>query len=422
MKRKTKGTLIAILFSLLAVCLLAGCKDRATMEDLFNDLNLTSKVTYYANGGEFEDRETIKVMGYRDGSRVLNLGIDEIVSSDKVTISYSEHTIIGWYEVEMQDGKPVYLDEGKGIVKLTDKAVSFDEPIDADEEWHIGMKWKEYAKINFRLVCENPEETLIVDDDTEEGTSYKHGDVIKTRSFFYGPFRETNVAQVKIKDNSHTFFAYYTDEACTQILSDEVAEQEEDLTVYAKYLTGNWSVVRTKSEFEIAYSKMGAPMSKLSAGLYLANDIDCTGVKVSPIANFQNRFKGNGHTVSNLTVEQTKIVGGQNVSLFGNIMDTAVIENVVFENLSISLKTMNNAKFNAYFAFTSLAGEAKVENVKLSGKMSIDLATEALAVNMKDDFSNSLFGGYETDEAYVTESAGKGITVEGNPDEFITIQ
>lgn len=414
--------LTGILVSLAAACLFAGCKDRATMEDLFNDLDLTSKVTYYANGGEFEDRETTKVMGYRDGSRVLNLGIDEIVSSDKVTVSYSEHTIIGWYEVEMQDGKPVYLDEGRGIVKLTDKAVSFDEPIDADEEWHIGMKWKEYAKINFKLVCENPEETLTVDDDTEEGTQYKNGDVIKTRSFFYGPFRETNVAQVKIKDNSHTFFAYYTDEACTQLLSEEVAEQEEDLTVYAKYLTGNWSVVRTKSEFEVAYAKMGAPMSKRTAGLYLANDIDCTGVKVSPVANFQNSFKGNGYTLSNLTVEQTRIVGGQTVSLFGNVMETAVIENVTFENLSINLKTMNNAAFYAYFAFTSLAGEAKAENVKLSGKMTIDLATDALVINMKDGFSNSLFGGYETDEAYVTASEGKGITVEGNPEELITIQ
>ena len=332
MKRKTKGMFILLLSAIASVCLFAGCAERLTKEDIFEKYELTSQVTYYANGGEFENRQKTKQMGYKDGSKVLNLGIDTVTSNDKVSISYTEHTIIGWYEVEMKNGEPVYLDKSKGLVKLTDKAVSFDEVINSGEEWHIGMKWKEYAKIYFELVCEEPTETITVDDETE----YANGDVVKTRSFYYKAWKEINVAPFKAEDNSHTFLSYYYDEACTQPVETEIAEQEEDLTLYAKYLTGNWSIVRNKNDFQTAFVNMGKPMGKNAAGIYLTSDIDCTGLTFSPIANFQNKFKGNGYTVSNMAVERSKINSATQVSLFGNIKESASIENVSFENITFT--------------------------------------------------------------------------------------
>ena len=411
MKRKTKGKLILLLSAIASVCLFAGCAERLTKEDIFDKYELTSQVTYYANGGEFENRQTKKQMGYKDGSRVLNLGVDVVTSDDKVSISYTEHTIIGWYEVEMKDGAPVYLDEAKGIVKLTDRAVSFDEVISSGEEWHIGMKWQEYAKIYFELVCEDPSEKIKVDDETE----YSDGDIVKTRSFYYKAWKEFGVEPFEAEDNSHTFLSYYYDEECTQPVTTEIAEQEEDLTLYAKYLTGNWSIVKNKNDFQTAFVNMGKPMGKNAAGIYLTSDIDCTGLTFAPIANFQNKFKGNGYTVSNMTVQQIKIIGGREVSTFGNIKAAAVIENVTFENLQLELSSMSNATFKAYYVFTSLDDDATISNVSVSGTMKVMTADNSYVSNLESGYTNYKFGGYTTDDEYT------GITVDytGNPEDIV---
>lgn len=411
MKRKTKGKLLLTLLAIASTCLFAGCAERLTKEDIYEKYDLTSQVTYYANGGEFENRQMTKQMGYKEGSRVLNLGVDTVTSNDKVSISYAEHTIIGWYEVEMKNGEPVYLDEEKGIVKLTDKVVSFDERIDSGEEWHIGMKWKEYAKISFKLVCEDPSERIV----GEDGKEYSNGDEVKTRSFYYKEWKEINAAPFTAKDNSHTFLSYYYDEECTQPVETEIAEQEENLTLYAKYLTGNWSIVKNKNDFQSAFVNMGKPMGKNAAGIYLASNIDCTGLTFSPIAMFQNKFNGNGYTVSNMTVEQIKIIGGRTVSTFGDIKEAAVIEDVTFENLQLELSSMQNATFEAYYVFTSVEDGATISNVSISGTMKVITADNSYVSNLEGGYTNYLFGGYATDAEYT------GITVNytGNPEEII---
>ena len=410
MKRKTKGKWILLFSAIASACLFAGCAERLTKEDIFDKYELTSQVTYYANGGEFENRQTTKQMGYKDGSRVLNLGVDVVTSNDKVSISYTEHTIIGWYEVEMKDGKPVYLDETKGIVKLTDNAVSFDEAIQSGEEWHIGMKWKEYAKIHFELVCEDPAERIAVDDKT-----YADGDIVKTRSFYYKAWKEINVEPFKADDNSHTFLSYYYDKACTQPVTTEITEQETDLTLYAKYLTGNWSIVKNKNDFQAAFVNMGKPMGKNAAGIYLTSDIDCTGLTFSPIANFQNKFKGNGYTISNMTLQEMKISAGRTVSTFGAIKSATVIENVTFENLKLELSSIRNATFKAYYVFSSLDENATINNVSVSGTMKVTTADNSYVSNLENGYTNYKFGGYTTDDEYT------GITVDytGNPEDIV---
>ena len=62
-----------------------------------------------------------------------------------------------------------------------------------------------------------------------------------------------------------------------------------------------------------------------------------------------------------------------------------------------------------YYLFNSLSASAKIENVTISGSMlmyNYD-RDDVLLTNVKEGI-NYVFGGYTTDQEYLTQSQGKG--------------
>ena len=82
---------------------------------------------------------------------------------------------------------------------------------------------------------------------------------------------------------------------------------------------------------------------------------------------------GNGHTISNVNLEQTDVTK-QIFGLFGKLGDTAVIKNLTFSNVTVTIKTgiMLNETYMGLLAGV-VSEQAQFENVKiLSSQLVID--------------------------------------------------
>ncbi len=413
MKRKLKNKLLVFFSAVLSLLILGGCKMGDSLEDVKEKYNLTAQVTYYANGGVFESGKNEKVMYYSAGSKALNIGAITPLSGS-VGITYDGYELIGWYHVSE------VLDEKTGLCELGEE-VNFSQPLQEDEEWTIAAKWRLIQGLKVVMVCEEDESVEVgsyvknnasVD---ESVTAFKNGDVIgeifydKTDKLTSSATPDTRL--FKVKDSAYTFYAYYLDEACTQEVSFPLTRGEEQLTVYAKYITGNWTFVSTVLDVNQMFSALRYGAEK---NYWICGDINCETTTVAPIVEFAGQIKGNGYTLSNLEVKET-ISAGSNFALFGDIQETAKISDLTIENITISCTFRTGFKADVYFAFRSLATGAEVANVTLQGKLTVN-GPSGYGVNNAEtdetgDYVNCLYGGFETDEAYITQTNGNGVTV-----------
>lgn len=93
MKRKWKRTFLAVLGILSSLFIFAGCKLGTTLDDLKEEYSLKAQVTYYANGGEFENKRTVKNVYYAEGQPVANIGGTEIPN---ISLTYTGYEFDCW--------------------------------------------------------------------------------------------------------------------------------------------------------------------------------------------------------------------------------------------------------------------------------------------------------------------------------------
>ncbi len=95
----------------------------------------------------------------------------------------------------------------------------------------------------------------------------------------------------------------------------------------------------------------------------LQNDIDCIGVDFVPIPNFSGTFRGNGHTVSNVSISSSSDYVGF-FSRIGNGGGPATIENLTLANIHVT---------STRYYVGLLAGKSEADvitNVTVSGTIS----------------------------------------------------
>ena len=414
MKKKLKNKLIVFFSAVLSLLIFGGCRMGDTLEDVKDKYNLTAQVTYYSNGGVFESGKSEKVMYYSAGAKALNIGV-VTPSSGSVGISYDGYELIGWYHVNE------VIDEETGLCELGEE-VDFSQALQEDEEWTVAAKWRLIQGLKIVMACEENETIEVgsyVNNNaavSEGVTSFKNGDVIG--EIYYDKTDKLTTSATpdsrlfKVKDSAYTFYAYYLDEACTQEVSFPLPRGEEQLTVYAKYITGNWTFVSTVLDVNQMFSALRYGGEK---NYWICGDINCETTTVAPIVEFAGRIKGNGYTLSNLKVTET-ISAGANFALFGDIQETAKISDLTIENITMSCTFKTGFKADVYFAFLSLAEGAEVTNVTLQGALTVSGAAgygvnNAAQTDEEGDYTNCLYGGFETDEAYITQTNGNGVTV-----------
>ncbi len=415
MKKKHKGKLLVLLASLAAVFMLGGCSFGESFEDALANRNLEAQVTYYSNGGAFEGSSNKKDMYYKSGLKALNIGVDS-VTNGTAQITRENYQFGGWYYAVLdKDGNPVYEDAEKKTYKLGEP-VDFSQSLEKGDHWIVVARWIANVKVNVMLVCDEGLSIPVEVKEGEEAVSYKNGDVVETRVYDTAD-KVVNPGDGKapfaFDDDEYTFVDYYADAACTKPVQWPIQKQEEDVTIYAKYLQGEWDVVRTVKDATDMFNGITA-----GKRYWLARDVDLSGKKLAAKSMFDGEIQGNGFKISNLTVMKSKITGNSRVSLFGDIQATAVIENLTLDNLTFTY-SLQSSPVEIYFVFTSIAQGAKITNVKLSGQMTISKAETHIIANLAAGYENCLFGGYSADEEYLTETNNGGFTVEGEPETYI---
>ncbi|MDE6613689.1 MAG: hypothetical protein K2K28_03965, partial [Clostridia bacterium] len=245
MKVKTRVKLlllsVAALFASLA--LFAGCKiGETTAESYLKDKNaLDQQVTYYANGGFFDNTSnTEKNIYYKPDSQII-VNFDKV---SNISIARTNYIFDGWYKVELDEkGAPVFEDESKKIAKLTDEAVDMDKPIYIKEKEHLyfGAKWQTDVRLEFILVTEDKQPITTADGVIEYGQPVAYKNFGNQSSV-----QVNNSTAPDCKSVDYTFYDYYSDEACTQPFSGTVqkpAEGEGNPKIYAKYIKGQYTMV-----------------------------------------------------------------------------------------------------------------------------------------------------------------------------------
>ncbi len=418
MKKKGKSKLILILACLAATFFMGGCAISDSLDEVLEKRNVIAQVTYYSNGGTFDGNPDVKEMYFakdKDGNlpKALNIGVVNPYNGE-ATITRNDYDFVGWYHAVLDaDGNPEYEDEAKTILKLGDP-VDFSVALQEDEHWHLVACWTVKVRVQVQLVVMDADgnvdkEATIAKKvkDGQEAVSYKYGDTVETRAYdTSNKVVEPSDGKVpfEVKGSEYTFTQYFEDEACTKPVAwpiEKKADQTEDVAIYAKYIKGNWSVIRKARDISTMFSSLGD-----SKKFYFIKDIDASELTVSPNpgANCNGEIRGNGYTIAGLKVLRGALSANDKISLFGNILAAAKIENLKFTDLNVEY-TFRTSPAEAYFAFTSIQTGATVSNITMAGKMKV-LQPSGGTVK------KALYGGYASDEEYLTVSGRTGFVAE----------
>lgn len=211
----------------------------------------------------------------------------------------------------------------------------------------------------------------------------------------------------------NTFVQMYRDAACTDELVVSSTQQFEHgcdqdnpiCNVYAKFISGVWTLVRTAND-----------LKSVSAGarLYLLDDIDMSSLndadgytQWSLPNDFIGTIDGDGHTISNINYRRvgTNIATGpatnNHFGLFGRI-NNATIKNITFDNCTVE-GVVNRQSAEYFYGFIAgrEMGECTLDNISF--------------VNCTLKQLNFAFSGY-TDAMFDTEmnkvdfGVGDGVT------------
>lgn len=410
MRNKTKIVLILASVSAAALALFAGCSGEISADEFLAGKDATNQiVTYYANGGSFDNTSnTVKDIHYAADSYVIG----DFDSVQNISIAYDGNVFSGWnYAQTGADGKP--LTDEDGNVLVSDRAVDFTVKIKQNEHWYVCAMWTPDLRVEVKLVTDDKQ-----DMSGANGSVYKYGDVIENKSFRQG----SAVIELKyppVTSPDYTFTQYFYDEECTQRVLGNIAmpegEDPENPVIYAQYIKGNWTMVRETADVR-------SMLNGLSSGnYYLCNmsankTIDCGNMGVVPLkaGEIGARVEGNGFTLTNITytVSNTLQAGGI-YSVFGQISENTVMRDLTFENITVNL-TNARQDVSLYLLAASAADGAVIENVTFkNAQLNITSQTEIknIPANGEEyDSQNWLFGGEGTDAGFLEKF--NGITVE----------
>lgn len=440
---------------------LAGCQLNKTLEGIKDEYGVNASVVYYGNGGYFNDKtEKTHVELWLDAEKVFpyNVPSDNDVlnqesthkpsSKGSVKVTRDGYVFKGWYYAVVDETTGELAVDEKGYYVLG-AAVDFNQKLNIGDKLLVVAKWAKREMVEIRLVAETPftasiekiEDGKIVKDENgtpvRETKQLQSGDVIAlkdysttdqtvTLSFTNLPTQEEMGA---------TFFAYYFDEACTQMLSSadmKLAEvgNEQNQVIYAKYIAGKWDIIRANADYNKLFK------NKNAAGNYwLLTDLDLTGKTIAPLTSFSGTLVGDGHTIKGLTVNAASgsVRENNTISIFGEIKSTAKISNLTLDGWKLTVDSNPSIVKNltTYMFFAKVEDGATFENFSIKGGgISVAKGEDCNLLNIHGekheyvegdaeydpenpgngywtwDESNYLFGGMGTDAAVLDKYSG----------------
>ena len=400
----TRTCKIAILTVMLlaTVFFAAACSSESGPYDANDAAGYTVSIRYDANGGFFATSTSIIMDSYNISAMTpgsngqVSLGLlapedSRRGSSDTFLATKNGYFLEGWYtertETTDANGNTVYTyankwDFSSDVLELDpNKTYHAAEPV-----LTLYACWVPMFEIHF------------VDMDTEEVLgSYVFNPY--TISDIQVPQWDTDTGDMEMyrfpEKKGCTFQAAYYDDAGTQPATDRVEHTGKILSngtaeghimkLYVDYQEGKWYQIYTAEQLR----KNADP-----TGHYiLMNDLDFTDVKWPSDAfatgSFSGSIEGNGHTIRNVTVSQTKM-DAENCGLFGTLQSGSKIENVTFENVTFTIEKGFNRAANYGLLAGAIYDGATVSNVKILGST---LQINANARFASDDYAIGLVCG-----------------------------
>ncbi len=147
---------------------------------------------------------------------------------------------------------------------------------------------------------------------------------------------------------------------------DSITAEGATNKLYVKMNSGAWYNIYTAEQLVNA--------KDLAGNYNILADLDFSEdgwVEEFIDGEFTGTIRGNGHKLKNITYYQSS-TSSTNAGLFGTIADSALIEDVIFENLNFTIETgsrMPGASFGLFAG--TLSPEATLDNISVSGRLTV---------------------------------------------------
>lgn len=346
MKKRIKNTIVLAVLVLVAAMVLSACSDGGSQA------SYDCLVTFNYNTGNMSTVAKDQYLGVKKGGRVI---IQPGYSNDFTLYEISGYYVEGWYLAET-DADGNVLDEDGNV-------------FDANAETENRKKVKLATKWNFDTDTVEKSVTLYANLVKSPSVIYKDGltgEVVKTDSCRVGETKSRPSNVVAPKKDGYTLYDYYSDEAMTvKVDWTSFVMTAEDVTVYVKFIEGNWTIVNNERMFNTAVANNG--------NIYLDADLDFSGSTKWISRSFNGTINGNGHKLTGISVE---FEGTRNntdgFGLFTTLRKDANIYDLTIENAEIKFVAQINGSYQVGFIAYEAEAGAKFNNVTVSGKITYD--------------------------------------------------
>jgi len=371
--------LILSLLVIAFIFLLTACGENATPYETNNQDGFTVSVKFDANGGTFTTNTSVIVDSFNtDGKSEIALisPDDEMRDKDAFTATKNGHFLAGWYKERIEktndDGETFYEYSGKWDFENDTLKIDKNKQYSAETPaLTLYAAWVPLFEVEFYSLDSGE----LIDTINYNPTSSK---ALKIPAWN----EETGAVEMYDfpKREGYTYSKAYFDAEATNELTgeelmhpgvvnaDDATATNSVLKLYVDWTEGEWYRIYNVDQFKES--------ATLNGNYELFADLDFTD-EIWPTTfvygNFGGVIKGNGHTIKNVEVTQTnnsKI----NAGLFGYLTDTASITDVVFENITFTLKAGTRKVGTSYGLFAgTISDNATIGGVSiLNSRLQID--------------------------------------------------
>lgn len=378
MNLKIKAICATALLLVTAV-LTGGCSQEETPYQINDAENYTVSVKYDANGGVFTTNTSVIVDSYnlseieKDSEGMAQIALlspdNALRGNNAFTAVNNGYFLAGWYTDRVQSGgseTTAYTYSGKWDFEedllTVDPAKTYTsgEPVLTLYAAWVPLFQVEY----YDLVT---------------------GDLLATES--YNPTQDGQIelpqwdgetGTIRMYDvperDGYTFNGIYADAAGTQPVQEQALTHpgtlnEENATadnavlkLYTDWMEGEWYHIYNTEQF--------LDNASVSGSYVLHADLDFSG-EIWPSSlmygSFSGTIQGNGHTMKNITLEQTNN-SKVNAGLFGQLTADTNISDLTFENVTFTVKAGTRVTGTSYGLLAgTVSTDAAITNVGVVG-------------------------------------------------------